>query len=153
MKTVTMHTLDDLDVVAREVRQCFDKYGAVDVTFCPAEKPKKGRTWKQNKSLHLYCTTIAGLMNAAGITQRELVGKFRDGFELPVEMHMVKAIFREVGKALYKKDSTADLETVEMIKVYEVVDQRFAEITGCRAEWPSLDSQIEESRRRESGNG
>ena len=144
MKTVTMHTLDDLDVVAREVRQCFDKNGAVEVTFCPAEKPKKGRTWKQNKSLHLYCTAIAEKMNAAGITQRELVGKFRDGFELPVEMHMVKAIFREVGKALYQKESTADLETVEMIKVYEVVDQRFGEIVGIRAEWPSSESYMNE---------
>ncbi|HAR38122.1 MAG TPA: hypothetical protein DCS09_05845 [Porphyromonadaceae bacterium] len=144
MKTVTMRTLDDLDVVAREVRECFDKNGSVEVTFCPADKPKKGRTWKQNKSLHLYCTTIAEKMNAAGITQRELVGKFRDGFELPVEMHMVKAIFREVGKALYQKESTADLETVEMIKVYEVVDQRFGEIVGIRAEWPSMDSLMGE---------
>ena len=147
MKTEAMNVLDDLDQIARSIRDCFDKYGPVEVAIIPIGQKKRKRTLPQNAALHKYCEIMAEKMNDAGISQKELVGKFRDGFELPVEMHMIKAIFREVGKAMYQKDSTAKLETVEMQKVYQVVDQRLGEVTGCRAEWPSMDSLIDESTR------
>jgi hypothetical protein len=79
-------------------------------------------------------------MNDAGFTQRQLIGSFKEGFELPVTPVMIKDIFREVGNAMYKKESTTKLTTIEIQKVYQVVDQRFGEITGVREEWPSMES-------------
>ena len=76
-------------------------------------------------------------MNGSGTTQRQLIGSFKDGFELPVTEHMVKDIFREVGNAMFQKKSTADLETTEMSDVYKVVDKRFGEVTGVNCEWPN----------------
>lgn len=140
MKTVIVKTLDDLDPALLSARECLDKYGPFEMTFSPIDKPVKCRTLPQNAALHKYCADISGKMNDAGFTQRQLVGKFKEGFELPVTMDMIKAIFREVGSAMYGKESTAELTTIEIQKVYQVVDQRFGEITGCRAEWPSIES-------------
>lgn len=141
-RTIVMQTLDDLDVIANIARVEFERCGKCVVVLGEEAPEERQRTISQNKSLHKYCDTIAGKMNDAGLTQRELVGRFREGFELPVTMGMIKDIFREVGKAMFKKESTKDLTTIEVKKVYEVVDQRFGEITGVRAEWPSLENQM-----------
>jgi len=94
------------------------------------------RSKKMNKSLHKWLTLLAEELNDAGFTQRELIGKFKKGFELPVTAEMLKDIFREVGKAMYHKESTADLSNIEMIEVHRVVEQRFSEITGVFVPWP-----------------
>lgn len=144
MKTVVVKTLDDLDPALLSARECLDKYGPFEMTFSPIDKPVKRRTLPQNAALHKYCADISGKMNDAGYTQRQLVGKFKEGFELPVTMEMIKAIFREVGNAMYQKESTAELSTIEIQEVYQVVDQRLGEITGIRAEWPSIESYRDE---------
>ena len=140
MRTVTVKKLDDLDILLAEVRKEFDTCGNVVVTIA---KGTNRRSLSQNASLHLYCEQIADKMNAAGYTQRQLVGSFKEGFELPTTGSMIKDIFRAVCEAMYQKKSTADLTTVEIQKVYQVVDERFGQITGCRAEWPSSEPPIE----------
>jgi len=147
MRKLTMRTLDDLDVIANICRAEFDKHGSVDVVIGEQSEEEKQRSALQNSSLHKYCANISGDMNAAGYTQRQLVGSFKQGFELPVTPAMIKDIFREVGKAMFKKDSTRKLTTVEIQKVYEVVDARFGEITGIRSEWPSRESLMQKSMR------
>ena len=103
-------------------------------------RAKRQRTISQNKALHLYCEDMAEKLTNGGYTQRKLWEVLKHGFDLPVTMEMVKDVFRSVGKAMFKKDSTADLTTIEIQEVYASVDQGFAETTGCRAEWPSVDS-------------
>jgi hypothetical protein len=119
----------------------FDNNGHLDIGVYLHGEAEKVRTLPQNSSMHKYCDVIAKRMTDAGFTQRQLTGSFKQGFELPVTKHMVKEIFREVGKAMFDKDSTAKLSTIEVQEVYKVVDQRFGEITGVRAEWPSRESQ------------
>ncbi len=99
-------------------------------------KKKRKRTLTQNGSLHRYTELVAIKMNDGGITQKELIGSFKAGFELPVTCHMIKDIFREVGNAMFKRESTADLLTTEISEVYRVVDQRFGEVAGVNCEWP-----------------
>ena len=140
MKTFTVSTLNDMDQPFWEIRKLIDAGRSVCITV--DTEIERARTTKQNKSLHKYCQRIADGMNDSGTTHRDLVGSFKEGFSLPVTMHMIKDIFREVGKAMYKKESTADLTTVEIQEVYRVVDQRFSEITGVSAPWPSLENQM-----------
>jgi hypothetical protein len=138
MKTIAIKTQTQLGDSFNTIREEFEKLGEVVLTINKADKK---RTLTQNASLHKYCANISEKMNDAGFTQRQLIGSFKEGFELPVTPVMIKDIFREVGNALYHKDSTARLTTIEIQKVYQVVDQRFGEITSCRCEWPSFDSQ------------
>ena len=132
-------TLDDLDVLLREARKIIEsgKIATVEI-----EIPAKTRTIPQNKALHLYCKQLAEKMTGAGYTQRQLIGKFKEGFELPVTEHMIKDIFREVGRAMFKEESTTGLTTVQTQKVYQIVDLRFREITGIGIEWPSKETQM-----------
>ena len=143
-KRIQVKSLDDLDKVLNVCRSYYDEKGQcnVDVFYASEDKPKKKRSISQNASLHKYCSNISTRMTDAGFTQRLLVGKFREGFELPVTQSMIKDIFREVGKAMFKKESTKDLTTIEIQRVYQVVDERFGNITGIREEWPCADSQI-----------
>jgi len=135
MKTeIEIRTSAQLGESFNTLREHFEASGGIVVII---GKLAKRRSLPQNASLHLYCEQMAAKMNDAGYTQRKLVGNFKDGFELPVECHMIKAIFREVGKAMFQKESTADLTTVEIQEVYRIVDGRFGETTGCRVEWPS----------------
>jgi len=110
--------------------------GSFEVTI---KKIKRRRSKLQNRSIHKYFRLMAAALNDSGTTQRELVGKFKKGFELPVTEHMIKDIYRTVAEAMYQVKSTADLSTVDAQEVYKVVDQRFAEITGVSIPWPSDD--------------
>ena len=125
--------IDQLDAIETRMRELL-KSGPHRIKIVPLTKK---RTLPQNSSLHLYTERVAEKMNEAGIMQRELVGSFKDGFELPVTGHMIKDIFREVGRAMFKKNSTADLLTTEVIEVYRIVDKRIGEITGIVVDWPS----------------
>ena len=98
------------------------------------------RTLPQNNSLHKYCTDLAHDLDAAGFEQREVFEQFKASFTIPFTMEAIKNIFREVAKAMYDVKSTAELNTVQMQKVYRVVDARISEITSIRCEWPSEES-------------
>lgn len=136
--------LDDLDFVAAQVRKMIDSFGGCVVEIA---RENKQRTITQNASLHKYFELISTEMNDAGFSQRQLIGQFKDGFELPVTAPMIKDIYREVGKAMFKIKSTKDLTTKQIQEVYLVVDKRFAEITGVTVAWPSSEPPVYEGAR------
>ena len=101
------------------------------------------RSLLQNKSLHKYCTDLATEMANAGFDQRVVIDQFKEGFMVPWTMDAVKNIFRAVASAMYDVKSTAELDTVQIQRVYRAVDMRISEITGIRVEWPSEQSMRE----------
>jgi hypothetical protein len=142
MSNYLIQNFDDILPTMRSIQRDFEKHGSIEVSTDFYIPGGKRRSLSQNKSLHLYCDKLAFAMTIAGITQKELVGSFKEGFTLPVTGQMIKEIFREVGKAMFKKESTADLSTIEMQEVYRAVDARFGEITGVRMEWPCINPPI-----------
>jgi hypothetical protein len=139
-KEIILCHRDQLDSIAMTLREAVEE-GEHEVII---RKRKTKRTLTQNKALHKYLEIVSIKMNDAGYTQRKLIGTFKAGFELPVTPHMLKDIFREVGRAMYKKESTADLDTKEISKVYKIVDQRLAEVTGISVPWPTNNPPIYE---------
>jgi len=139
----TLNTKADVSACFCDLENRFDAGEKLTIVVISTKDKSKVRTLSQNASLHKYCSDLASKMTDSGFTQKELVGSFKNGFVLPVTGEMIKAIFRTVGEAMYRKDSTAKLTTVEMQEVYRVVDMRFGEICGIRLEWPSVDSQFE----------
>ena len=97
------------------------------------EKKEKQRTIQQNKSLHLYCQQLSDKLNEAGISQRVLL----EGLEIDNSSESIKDIFRSLGKAKYKKDSTAKLTTKEMSDCYEEFNRHIAHL-GVHIPWPSI---------------
>lgn len=105
------------------------------------------RTTLQNRSLHKWATLMADSMNAAGYEQRAVMENLHEDFDVPWSMEAVKSIFRRVAGIMYPDvESTADLTTTQIQRVYEVVDAKLAEITGIRHEWPSEESMREKQR-------
>lgn len=102
------------------------------------DKEKK-RTTLQNASLHKYLTELSNGLNGAGFEQRATMEQFRSDFDIPWTVACLKDIFRKLGLIMFDKESTADLSTIEIKKVYEVFDLRFNEITGVSIEWPSIE--------------
>ena len=115
---------------------------AVGEHIITIKKRSKQRTRLQNRALHKYFEIIAEKLNDGGYTQKGLMAKFKESFDLPITPELIKGIFREVGKVLYKKDSTSKLTTKEIQEVYLIVDQRFSEMTGVRSDWPSIEPPI-----------
>ena len=101
------------------------------------------RTPKQNKSLHKYCAMVADEMNAAGYD-------FKTAITLPVTMtpELVKEyMFKRIMSVMYPdKESTTELDTVEIQKVYECMNAATGEKFGVSMDWPSLDSLSEAQR-------
>ena len=96
------------------------------------DKEEKKRTIQQNRSLHLYCQQLSNKLNEAGISQRVLL----EGLEIDNSEESIKDIFRSLGRAKYKKDSTAKLTTKEMSDCYEELNRHIAKL-GIHIPWPS----------------
>jgi len=88
---------------------------------------KRGRTKLQNNALHLWFTKLAKALNDAGLDMRAVLKP--DHF-IPWTKDSVKEnLFKTVMKVLYpSKDSTAKLETTELIEVSQIVDKKMLEL-------------------------
>ena len=93
------------------------------------------RTNPQNRALHKYCQLLADELNAAGHHMRVTV-HVKEA-EIDWSMQLVKdVIWREIQKAVVKKESTAELTTVEIQQVYETVNRFTSDRFGIGIEWP-----------------
>ena len=92
------------------------------------------RTLPQNRALHKYCEIISNEMNAAGYDFKEVV-------RLPVSMtpELVKEyLFKRIMRTMYPdKESTTELDTIEIQKVYECMNAATATLFGISQEWPN----------------
>jgi hypothetical protein len=100
--------------------------------------PEKQRTVQQNKALHLYFEIIAEKLNDAGLDMRAVL---KPNIEIPWTKESVKDhLWRPVQELYLKKDSTTELTTDEITKVYEVLNRFLAEKHGISQEFPSIEN-------------
>ena len=67
--------------------------------------------------------------------------------DVPWSQDMVKEVlWRGIQIPMLDKASTTELETDEVDRVYKVLDRHIAQNFGVSVAFPSLDSQINESR-------
>ena len=93
-----------------------------------------------NRSLHKLCTDVADEAIASGLTMQVILAKT---LELEPTMEGIKAIFRQIGKSQFGKESTKDLTTKEMKEVYEIFNLFLAELPRpIHVPWPSLEEQM-----------
>lgn len=99
------------------------------------DKEHKQRTIQQNKALHKYNTNLSIALNDAGLDMKKVL---KPHIDIPWTPEAIKEhIVHPIAKAMFNKDSTADLTTTEMQRVYEVVNRHMAEKFGVSVEWPS----------------
>lgn len=97
----------------------------------------KQRTDQQRKAIEVYCRMLADCMNISGQEQRAVFAKMREGVDIPWTQETVKEnLLKPIVKAMFDKDSTADLEPVEVNRAYETLNRWTGEKLGVTVEFP-----------------
>ena len=106
----------------------------------------KQRSLKQNSSAHLWFTHIADTFNDSGLDMQATLAK-RVGLRWTPEA-VKECLFKVLAKAMYNKDSTAQLTSKEFAKVAEMLADVIARDYGVTVSYPSLSSLEEERKER-----
>ena len=105
-----------------------------EVYLVKVTKIQKKRTPTQNRSLHKYCTLLADDLNNAGFYQNVMLDH---SFNLPWSMETVKAnLWKPIQSAVVDKESTADANTGDYSRVYDVLSSNLAMKLGITTGWP-----------------
>ena len=97
----------------------------------------KQRTNAQNRALHLWCKMLSKLLNDSGMDMRTFL---KEEIDIPWDEdgRMVKEhIWKPLQEVMLDIESTADAETPDYNKVYEVLVRHLADKKGLVAPpWP-----------------
>jgi methyltransferase-like protein len=105
-----------------------------DVEITIAKEENK-RTTRQNNALHKYFELLAEALNDAGMDMREVL---KPSIDIEWTTNNVKEyLWRPIQMALLKKESTADLNTTDLDKVYETLTRHLGEKFGIYVEFPN----------------
>jgi len=100
----------------------------------------KQRTDQQRKALELWCKMLAAELNKAGLDQRKVL---KPGIEIPWGQDSVKKqLFKPILEAMTGHESSADAETTDYNKVFEVLSRHLASKLGVTVPaWPTKDRE------------
>lgn len=103
------------------------------------KKVRDTRTSQQRKAIELYCKLMSESLNDAGFTYTNFVQVVaRNGVQVPFDQEKFKEAWRLVQLSMFKKKSTTELTSQEVTQVYDVINQKFIEMTnGVSVEFPN----------------
>ena len=111
----------------------------VEVTI---KKFVKKRTDRQNRALHLWFTQLAQALNKDGFDMKAVI---KEGIDIFWSPYTVKEhLWRPVQKAYLGKESTRNLDTGEIDKIFDIINKGVGEKTGVYVPFPSIDALMEE---------
>lgn len=100
------------------------------------------RTSTQNKALWKYFELLAEELNNAGLEMRVALPQLRQT-DVPWSKELIKeALWKPLQEAMLKKQSTTELTTSEVDKVYKVLDRHLAEKLGVSVKFPSSEPDL-----------
>lgn len=105
------------------------------------EKVEKQRTLLQNRALHKWFTLLSTELNTQGLDMRVVL---KPDWKIWWTPESIKEnMFKPLMKAMYNKDSTTELTTAQVDKVYEQIMQIIGERYGVNIPFPSQESTEE----------
>jgi len=132
--TSTINSIQTRDFHHKKIDELFEEHKWFQATY----NFDKGRTIKQNSSLHVYCKLLSKALNDSGqpliinITDKEV--------EIDWTAQLVKdCIWRVIQQAITKKASSTKLTTKETMSIYEHVNRFTASKKGISIDWPYKD--------------
>lgn len=100
------------------------------------QNEEKKRTLQQNKALHLYFKMVADTLNDAGLDMRAVL---KPEVEIPWSKNTVKEyLWRPIQRLQLQKESTTELTTSEIDKVYDTVNLHLSK-HGVTQPFPSIE--------------
>jgi|DEB0MinimDraft_6_1074348.scaffolds.fasta_scaffold115491_2 RNA-binding protein YhbY len=123
-----------MDNVMQYVKHLVKQHGWVKIDVITKGNEDKPRTNPQNRALHLYCERLAKALTEAGHEDMKTIIKAPIS---PTKEYVKKEMVHPVMKAMFPdKKSTADLSTVEMMNLYEQMNQFTSDRLGVSVPWP-----------------
>ena len=104
----------------------------------------KKRTPKQNNSIHLYLEHVAKALQAKGHTMQDVVKVIRRAEILPTMKGLKEVVWKPIQSIMYGKESTTELETHEVDKVYEAINFWLGKEFHIHVPFPSEEPDIYE---------
>lgn len=109
------------------------------------DKKYPQRTAQQNKALHVYFGLIADRLSAAGYDLNQVLAK--NPVAVPCTPYNIKELFwKPIMKAQLGKESTTEMDTADIDKIYETVNRFLAQEFGISEPWPSIEEIINKLR-------
>jgi hypothetical protein len=103
-------------------------------------EPSTKRTSRQNRALHAFYGLVADELNNGGLDIRAVI---KPSIEIPWNAEMVKEyLWRPIQKLALGKESTTQLDTGEIDKVYEIFNQHIAKF-GVHVPFPSMENKVD----------
>lgn len=103
-------------------------------------KKKRPRTLRQNRALHLLFTQMAQELNDAGLDMRKTL---KPGVDIPWSGKTIKEyIWRPIMKAQLGKESTTEMTTKDIDRVFETILRHLGEKFGVTIEFPSIETLV-----------
>jgi len=101
----------------------------------------KKRSNQQNKALHRLFELIADDLNNQGLTVKKTL---RDDFDMMWTKTLIKEIvWKKIQKAMYGTESTADLTTQQIDKIFDVINKHLGEKHHIHIPFPSIETLID----------
>jgi len=111
---------------------------------CGQNIVEKRRSNAQNRALHLWFTQLAEELNNAGYDMKKLI---RKEIDIPWSARNVKEyIWRPVQKAYLGVESSKDLKTQDIDKLFDIINRVLAERTGIYLPFPNINYFMQEGR-------
>jgi hypothetical protein len=102
-----------------------------------AEPKKAGtRTSRQNRALHLFFRQLVEELDNAGLDMKAVI---KPEVDIPWTTDLAKEyLWRPLQKAMLGTESTRDLETGDISKVYETLNRHLANKFGVSVPFPEI---------------
>lgn len=99
------------------------------------------RTKQQNRAIHKLYTTLANDLNEKGLDARLIL---KPSYQIWWTPEMIKRdLWKPLQKVMYGKESTTELTTVEVSRVYEQLAKIIGEEHGVSIDFPSAEALID----------
>lgn len=95
-----------------------------------ADYPKKTRSLSQNAAIHKYLELLANEFNKQGVTLQNVVKHIEKAEIRPTGANLKEVMWRTMQIALFNKESSTELTTGEVDKVYEMLNAFLRQIEG-----------------------
>ena len=98
----------------------------------------KQRTTLQNRSIHLWFEQVEQAAAEEGLTFDQIV---MESVELPVTKELMKELWKAVQYKLYGTDSTKEMTTDQVDKIFDVLNKHLGQVAGIYVPYPDITSK------------
>jgi len=100
------------------------------------------RTLRQNRAMHLAFDLLGKQLNDAGLDMKQVL---KPNIAIPWnKMTVKKYLWKPIQEAMYGTDSTTNLTTKQVHKVWDVLMRHLGEQFGVVQEFPSIEYLIDD---------